>query len=161
MEPTEDDSEEQGAREVMRAASRIFGEDDRFGSGWLDRLLRPDGRISLFVCAVRPTQEEIDELDRLAAERGLPLTVVVVKYSYRQLVDIYERISGEMLPSSCTSFGMDAVHNALTARLRTVDNDAVSFFQARVPPDALRIEIEPRAAGWHAATLKNFQKKGG
>jgi hypothetical protein len=32
-------------------------------------------------------------LDRLVAKRGLPLTVVSVKYSYRQLVDIYERIS--------------------------------------------------------------------
>ena len=150
MEPL-DHSEEEGALEAMRAASRIFG-DDRYGSGWLDRLLRPDGRISLFVCAVRPTQDEIDELDRLAAERGLPLTVVSVKYSYRQLVDIYEGMSGEELPSSCTQFGIDAAHNALTARLRTVDSEAVSFFEARVPPDALRIEIELRAGSWHAAT---------
>jgi hypothetical protein len=152
MEPP-DDSGEEGALEVMRAASRIFGEDDRFGSGWLDRLRHPDGRITLFVCAVHPTLEEIDELDRLAAERGLPLTVVPVKYSYRQLVDIYERMSRVQLPSSCTQFGMDAEHNALTARLRTLDSEAVSFFEARVPPDALRIEIEPRAGWWHAATL--------
>jgi hypothetical protein len=150
MKP-KDHSEDEGALEVMRAASRIFG-DDRYGGGWLDRLLRPDGRVSLFVCAVHPTQDEIDELDRLAAERGLPLTVVSVKYSYPQLVDIYERMSGEELPSSCTQFGMDAAHNALTARLRAVDNEAVSFFEARVPPDALRIEIDPRAGSWHAAT---------
>jgi hypothetical protein len=154
MEPP-DDSGEEGALEVMRAAIRLFGESDRFGSGWFSRFRRPDGRISLFICAVHPTQEEIDELDRLAAERGLPLTVVSVKYSYRQLVDIYERMSREELPSSCTQFGMDAEHNALTARLRTIDDEAVSFFEVRVPPDALRIEIEPRA-GWPAATLASL-----
>jgi hypothetical protein len=138
------DVEQDRAMEVMAEARRIFGEGDRSASGWFDRVQRRD-TISLFVCAVSPTAEEIHELDTIAAEAGLPLTVVPVRYSHAQLMSFYERCTGSGLSSSVVSFGMDSMHNALCVRLRRLDPDALSFFRERIPEDALWIEIEPRA----------------
>lgn len=103
--------------EVMDAARRLFAEGDRFVSGWYDRQRR-DGRIALFVCAVAPTSEEVKALDGIAAEAGLPLTVVPVKYSETQLLDFYERFSDRELPAGCVVFGMDPMHNSIRLVLR-------------------------------------------
>jgi hypothetical protein len=136
--------------EVMDVARRLFAEGDRFASGWFDRQGR-DGKIALFVCAVAPTSEEVEALDGEAAKAALPLTVVSVKYSETQLLDFYERVPDRELPAGCVSFGMDAMHNAMRLVLRRVDDEALSFFRQRIPSDALRIEIEPRAG--HAVAL--------
>ena len=141
-----------GADEVMAAARRIFGVEDRYGGGWLDHT-RTRGRTSVFVCAVQPTQDEIGSLDRIAEQAGLPLTVVPVEFSHADLLGLHERVSGRSLPASelFVSFGMDSVHNALCLRLRAFDEEAITYFRARVPAGALRIEIEPRAGDYFAA----------
>src|SRR5437870_13828628 len=82
-----------GADEVMEAARRIFGLEDRYGGGWLDHI-RTQGRISVFVCAVNPTYDEIESLDRVANRVGLPLTVIPVEFSYTDLLRFHERVSG-------------------------------------------------------------------
>jgi hypothetical protein len=143
------DEWQETALEIMGVARRSFADGDRFASFWFDRKSSSD---HMFVCAVRPTADEVDALDRLAADRHVGLTVVSVKYSEAQLLDFYERCSGHDLPSSCASFGMDAMHNALRLTLRTVDDEALLFFRERIPADALWVEIEPRAPRAFAAT---------
>jgi hypothetical protein len=138
------DAEEERALEVMAAARRLFEDGDRFGGGWFDRQRR-NGRITIIVCAIAPTSEEAESLDGIAAEAGLPLTVVPVKYSMAQLIDYCERLAGRDLPEGCVSLAMDATHNALRLVLRRVDENIVSYFHEHVPPDALWVEIQPRA----------------
>jgi hypothetical protein len=134
-----------GADEVLAAARRIFGVEDRYGGDWLDHT-RLQGRTSVFVCAVKPTQDEIESLDRDAERAGLPLTVIPVEFSYADLLGFDESISGSLRASNLfVSFGMDSVHNALCLRLRALDEEAIAYFRARIPTGALRIEIEPRA----------------
>jgi hypothetical protein len=148
------DAEEERALEVMAAARRLFEDGDRFGGGWFDRQRR-SGRITIFVCAIAPTSQEVESLDGIAAETDLPLTVVPVKYSMAQLLDYYERLAGLELPEGCAGFGMDATHNALRLVLRRVDEDIVSYLHEHVPPDALWVEIEPRAG--HAVAFGDAQ----
>jgi hypothetical protein len=143
------DERQDKALEIMNAGRRIFADGDRFASGWFD--LRSSSNLAVFICAVRPTSEEVDALDRLAADSHVALSVVSVKYSEAQLLAFYERCSDRALPRSCASFGMDAMHNALRLTLRNVDEEALSFFRERVPADALWIEIEPRAPRAFAA----------
>jgi hypothetical protein len=145
-----DHDERQGKElEIMDAGRRIFADGDRFASGWFDR--QTSSNLAVFVCAVRPTSDEVDVLDRLAADSHVSLTVVSAKYSEAQLLAFYERCSDRDLPTSCASFGMDAMHNALRLTLRYVDDEALSFFRERVPADALWVEIEPRAPRAFAA----------
>jgi hypothetical protein len=148
------DAEEERALEVMAAARRLFEDGDRFGGGWFDRQRR-SGRITIFVCAIAPTSEEVESLDGIAAETDLPLTVVPVKYSMAQLLDNYDRLAGRDLPEGSVSWGVDPTHNALRFVLRRVDEDIVSYLHEHVPPDALWVEIEPRAG--HAVAFGDAQ----
>jgi hypothetical protein len=97
----------------------------------------------------------VESLDGIPAKPGLPLTVVSVKYSMAHLLGYYERLAGRDLLEGSVSWGVDPTHNALRFVLRRVDEDIVSYLHEHVPPDALWVEIEPRAG--HAVAFGDAQ----
>jgi hypothetical protein len=118
-----------------------FGER-RLASGQIQQAPRPTLRLY----AVDPTQTEITALDQAAEKAGYGLTVTSVRYSYAELVAFYEQLAGEDLPGdACVSYGVDAAANALRFTLRRLDSQVVSHIHKRIPVDAVRITIEPRA----------------
>jgi hypothetical protein len=126
---------------VLDAAASTFGEK-RFASGQIHQVPRP----TLHLYAVNPTQPEIAALDRAAVKAGYGLTVTSVRYSYAELLTFYERLAGENLPGdACVSYGFDAATNALVFTLRRLDDEVLSHVHERVPADAVRITVEPRA----------------
>jgi hypothetical protein len=128
---------------VFDAAAEVFGES-RFGSGWFDRTTAGG---SLHICAVDPSQEEIIELDETANAAGWGLTVVCVRYSYAELLAFFEALSIQELPGDdvWASQGVDGRHNVIRVGLRRLDPDAMEYVRERLPIDAVRFEIEPRA----------------
>jgi hypothetical protein len=81
-----------------------------------------------------------------AGKAGYGLAVTSVRYSYAELLTFYERLAGEDLPGdACVSYGFDAETNALVFTLRRLDDEVVSHVHERVPSDAVRITVEPRA----------------
>lgn len=114
--------------------------------------LVPFSTGTVCVCAVRPTSNEIAELDDIAQGMGVALTVCPVKYSENNLLAFYDPCSVEYLATSFVSLGMDAMRNALRLTLRDVDTEALAFFKERVPADALWVEIAPRAPRAFAAS---------
>lgn len=126
---------------VLDAAASTFGEK-RFASGQIQQAPRP----TLHLYAVNPTQPEITALDLAAAKAGYGLTVTSVSYSHAELLTFYDRLAGEDLPGdACVSYGFDAAANALVFTLRRLDDELVSHVQERLPADAVRIIVEPRA----------------
>jgi hypothetical protein len=126
---------------VFDAAASTFGEK-RFASGQIEQVPRP--MIHLY--AVDPKQAEITALDQAAGKAGYGLTVTSVRYSYAELLAFYERLAGESLPGdACVSYGFDAAANVLRFTLRRLDSEVVSHIHERVPADAVRITVEPRA----------------
>ena len=126
---------------VFDVAASTFGEK-RFASGQIQQVPRP----TLHLYAVDPTQTEITALDRVAGKAGYGLTVTSVRYSYAELLTFYERLAGQDLPGdACVSYGFDAAANALVFTLRRLDDEVVSHVHERVPADAVRITVEPRA----------------
>jgi hypothetical protein len=126
---------------VINAAASTFGEK-RFASGQIQQAPRP----MLHLYAVNPTQTEITALDPTAGKAGYGLTVTSVRYSYAELVAFYEQLAGEDLPGdACVSYGVDAAANALRFTLRRFDSEVVSHIHERMPVDAVRITVEPRA----------------
>lgn len=126
---------------VLDAAASTFGEK-RFASGQIQQVPRP----MLHLYAVDPSQPEIMALDRTAGNSGYGLIVTSVRYSYAELLTFYERLAGEDLPGdACVSYGFDAATNALVFTLRRLDDEVVSHVHERVPADAVRITVEPRA----------------
>jgi hypothetical protein len=126
---------------VLDAAASTFGEK-RFASGQIQQVPRP----TLHLYAVNPTQPEITALDRAAGKAGYRLTVTSVRYSYAELLTFYERLAGENWPGdACAFYGVDAAANALVFMLRRLDDEVVSHIHERVPADAVRITVEPRA----------------
>jgi hypothetical protein len=126
---------------VLDAAAITFGEK-RFASGQIQQAPRP----TIHVFAVDPTQSEVMALDQTAEKAGYGLTVTSVRYSYAELLAFYEQLAGTDLPgNACTSYGFDVGTNALRFTLTRLDMDVVSYVLGRLPADAVRITIEPRA----------------
>jgi hypothetical protein len=87
------------------------------------------------------------ELDLAAEKAGYGLTVTGVRYSSAELLAFYEQLAGTDLPgNACTFYGFDVGTNALRFTLTRLDMDVVSYVLGRLPADAVRITIEPRAA---------------
>ena len=74
---------------VINAAASTFGRE-RFASGQIHQV--PGPTIHLY--AVDPTQEEITALDQAAKKAGYGLTVTSVRYSYVELVALYDQLAG-------------------------------------------------------------------
>jgi hypothetical protein len=126
---------------VLDAAASAFGEK-RFASGQIQQVPRP----MLHLYAVDPTQAEITALDQPAAKAGYGLTVTTVRYSYAELVALYDQLAGSDVPGdACISYGVDAEANALRFTLTRLDMDVVAYILERVPAEAVRITVEPRA----------------
>ncbi len=134
---------------VFQAAAAMFGER-RFARGRL-----PDqgaSRPILEICAVDPTQAEIVELDHAAKNVGFGLVVHCVRYSYEDLLAFYRSLGGEDLSGDVlVSYGVDDIANVIRFRLRRLDPSAMAYVRDRLPADAIRFEIEPRAGHWVAA----------
>jgi hypothetical protein len=126
---------------VIDAAASTFGQE-RFASGQVHQVPRP----TIHLYAVDPTQEEITALDQAAKKAGYACTVTSVRYSYAELVALYDQLAGSDLPGdACISYGVDAEANALRFTLTRLDMDVVAYILERVPADAVRITVEPRA----------------
>jgi hypothetical protein len=127
---------------VFQAAAEMFGEG-RFARGLFGQIPVP----TLHICAVDPSQNEIVELDQAAQKAGWGLTVTRVRYSYADLLGFYETLSAEQLPGDdvWVSFGLDDMANAIRFTLRRLDNEAMEFVRKRLPADAIRFDIQPRA----------------
>jgi len=126
---------------VIDAAASTFGQE-RFASGQVHQVPRP----TIHLYAVDPAQEEITTLDQAAKNAGYACTVTSVRYSYAELVALYDQLAGSDLPGdACISYGVDAEANALRFTLTRLDIDVVAYILERVPADAVRITVEPRA----------------
>ena len=126
---------------IIDAAASTFGQE-RFASGQVHQVPRP----TIHLYAVDPTQEEITALDQAAKKAGYACTVTSVRYSYAELVALYDQLAGSDLPGdACILYGVDAEANALRFTLTSLDMDVVAYILERVPADAVRITVEPRA----------------
>ena len=126
---------------LLDAAASAFG-DKRFASGQIQQVPRP----MLHLYAVDPTQAEITALDQAAGKAGYGLTVTTVRYSYAELVALYDQLAGSDVPGdACVSYGVDAEANALRVHLTRLDMDVVAYILERVPAEAVRTTVEPRA----------------
>jgi hypothetical protein len=105
---------------VIDAAASTFGQE-RFASGQIHQA--PGPTIHLY-----------------------GLTVTSVRYGYVELVALYDQLAGSDLPGdACISYGFDAQANALRFTLTRLDMDVVAYILERVPAEAVRITVEPRA----------------
>ena len=126
---------------VIDAAASTFGQE-RFASGQVHQVPRP----TIHLYAVDPTQEEITALDQAAKKAGYACAVTSVRYSYAELVALYDQLAASDLPGdACILYGVDAEANALRFTLTRLDMDVVAYILERVPADAVRITVEPRA----------------
>ena len=142
MAPSEIDWElESRGRVVLESATEMFG-DERFAGAWYEHGPVP----TLHVFAVDPVQSEITALDTTAKEAGLGLTVIPARYSYVELVEFCERLSDAMPGGdACFGFGPDPRANAIQFTLRRLDEDVLAYIRERIPADAIRIIVKPRA----------------
>jgi hypothetical protein len=96
-------------------------------------------------------------LDQAAKKAGYGLTVTSVRYSYAQLVALYDQLAGSNLPGdACISYGVDAEANALRFTLTRLDMEIVAYILERVPAEAVRVTVEPRAQV--APSLSRWQR---
>jgi hypothetical protein len=127
------------AQALLRAARATFGAE-RFAGGWGDPLAR---QPTLYIAAVDPLQEEIDNLNSLAREKNWTLVFVYAKYSFEQLRAFSRAVSKDPPAGGVMgSVGVDPEHNAIRVSLRRVDPDAIAHVTSVVPSSAVRIEID-------------------
>lgn len=130
----------------MRAAIDVFGEHDRFAGGWYGPQVSAGDR-RIYLCAVDPSPAEIEALAAVAAESGWRLTVVPAKYSRAELLRFCESLNehGPLGADALVSYGFDPVHNAIRIELCRPDDRLLAYARERIPDDAVRVEVTPRA----------------
>jgi len=130
---------QESALAVMDKARALFGEA-RFGSGWLEKKA---GRTWIHVCAVDPTQGEVEALLEAADGAGCVVVVVPVARSYDELLSLHEAVHSIDIPEGTVGgYDVDARHNAIMFHLRRADPGAMDIIRRALPADAVRFMID-------------------